>query len=92
MNSDSTFPVIVHVNLRDAGLRHAPGKGGCCDGSDHGLGVDIEEPDIERIIDRYADPYTDIDDDVLQALHEQAHPDGSLYWQNCRERGCSDVI
>ena len=26
--------------------------------------------------------------DVLQPLHEKAHPDGPLYTENCREQEC----
>ena len=28
---------------------------------------------------------------VLQLLHEQAHPDGTAYWYNCRESGCTEA-
>lgn len=29
-------------------------------------------------------------DAIIQELHEQAHPEGTLYAGNCRERGCID--
>lgn len=28
---------------------------------------------------------------VLQALHEQAHPDGAAYRENCLEPACADA-
>lgn len=75
----------VTINLTAAGLTHTKGKSDYC-GGEHDVPVSavvyIDDPDWLP-----ADDVTP----VLQALHEQAHPDGAAYWQNCRERGCADV-
>jgi hypothetical protein len=88
-----TFEADVVVDLREQGLRHAPGEV-CCGGGDHHMEVRVSEKDIELIVERFGPVFTSFDDgvtEVLQVLHEQAHPDGALSWENCRERGCREA-
>jgi hypothetical protein len=86
-----TFEADVIVDLREQGLRHAPGHK-CCDNRRHQMSVPVTESDIDLIVDRFGPdlPFFD-EDEVLQALHEQAHPDGTMFWKNCRERGCREA-
>lgn len=75
----------ITVDLAAAGLTHAKGKSDKCAG-EHDIGwvsVTSWEND-ELVIAGDLDP-------VLQALHEQAHPDGTARWEYCRERGCTDA-
>jgi hypothetical protein len=77
----------VTIDLAAAGLTHAPGKSDRCDKAD---GHDIDwlaitswdNPELREVAEVSA---------ALQALHEQAHPHGAAYWQNCREPGCADL-
>jgi hypothetical protein len=77
---------MVTVDLKAAGLTHAPGKSDKCDGQHE---VDEEfvsiDPGTAGLVD------ADGLEKVLQALHEQAHPAGTAYWENCREPACTDA-
>jgi hypothetical protein len=76
----------VTIDLKAAGLTHAPGKSDRCGQDGHDIPWEAvtgwDNPDL-----------LDADEiaPALQKLHEQAHPDGAAYWQNCRERGCADL-
>jgi hypothetical protein len=75
----------VTVDLKAAGLTHAPGKSDKCDGQhevDKEFLTDVGITDV---------PLADALEKVLQALHEQAHPDSSAYWENCLEPACTDA-
>lgn len=86
--SGDLYEAEVVIDLKQAGLTHSKGKADECDGqhtvpakavsidlAKAGLFPAAEVPDYER---------------ALQLLHEQAHPDGPLYFENCRERGCAE--
>ena len=92
-DQNGTFEADATIDLREQGLRHAPGEV-CCDGRDHAMSVQVSEKDIELIVERFGPVFTPLDDrmaEVLQALHEQAHPESTLSWENCRERGCREA-
>ena len=76
----------ITVDLEAAGLTHARGKSDRCNG-EHDIDVlsvtSIDDPDLTRVSELIP---------VLQLLHEQAHPDGTAYWYNCRESGCTEAI
>lgn len=87
--SDDLYETEVIIDLKEAGLTHAAKKADECGGmhkvpaaavsidlAKAGLVPAAELPDYER---------------VLQLLHEQAHPDGPLYFEKCRERGCAEA-
>lgn len=76
----------VTVDLKGAGLTHAPGKSDKC-GGEH----EVDEMFVTASL--AASDWVPADglEKVLQALHEQAHPDGSAYWDNCLEPACADA-
>jgi hypothetical protein len=92
MANQAPFEADVEVSLREQGLRHAPGQK-CCDGCAHLMSVQVSDSDIELIVQRFGPvlSLSDADGEVLQVLHEQAHPDGTARWQSCRERGCREA-
>jgi len=94
MANQAPFEADVEVSLREQGLRHAPGQK-CCDGCAHLMSVQVSDSDIELIVARFGPRYAPFDGEdeagVLQALHEQVHPDGAVFWANCRERGCREA-
>ena len=75
----------ITVSLEAAGLTHARGKSDKCNG-EHDIDmlsvVSLDSPDWLPADGLSA---------VLQLLHEQAHPEGTAYWENCTERGCADA-
>lgn len=79
------------VSLKDLRLRHAPGSGCTCRGLAHEISVAIDPADHELHSDYDCTQPGPLDAGVLQALHEQAHPEGTAYAENCRERGCIDT-
>ena len=76
----------VTIDLEAAGLTHARGKSDRCDGGRH----DVDMASVVSLDDPGWTP-TDGLPAVFQALHEQAHPEGAAYWENCREPGCSEA-
>ncbi len=76
----------VTVDLKAAGLTHAPGKSDKCSG-EHEVDEKFVTADLAAADWVPADGLGK----VLQALHEQAHPDGTAYWENCREPACADA-
>jgi hypothetical protein len=73
---------FITVDLRAAGLTHAKGKSDGC-GGEH----DIDEKFV--VADVTGRVHADDLGPVLQALHEQAHPDGAAYFENCLEPACA---
>lgn len=75
----------VVINLGSAGLTHARGKSDACGGA-HPVSMlavmEIDDPDLVDAGELGP---------VIQALHEQAHPDGCAYWENCRQPGCAEA-
>lgn len=87
MPGEYEAPVII--DLKAAGLTHSPGKADGCEGrhrvpGEH-VAIDLDEAGL---VPRHELPDVAA---VLQALHEQAHPDGTRWWESCRERGCADA-
>jgi hypothetical protein len=72
----------VTVNLQAAGLTHAKSQSDLCDG-EH----DIDIASVVYITDPGWVPAEELAD-VLQALHVQAHPQGTAYWDKCCEPSC----
>jgi hypothetical protein len=76
---------VIVINLADAGLAHAKGKSDRC-GGEHTLDMDaITEIEITGLMpqDRFYE--------VMQTMHEQAHPHGTVFWDKCTERGCKEA-
>jgi hypothetical protein len=75
----------VTISLEAAGLTHAKGKSDRCNG-EHDVDmlsvIALDSPDWTATAGLPA---------VFQALHEQAHPDGPAYWDNCMLRGCAEA-
>lgn len=78
-------PVVL--DLKEAGLTHARGKADKC-GGQHQVAAPAVTIDLAGA---GLVPREDLGalGEALQALHEQAHPQGTLYWASCRERGCA---
>jgi hypothetical protein len=76
----------VTVDLAAAGLTHAKGKSDKCGGT--------HEVDAQFVTRGDDDEWVSADRLVplFQKLHEQAHPKGVLYWENCREQGCAEAL
>jgi hypothetical protein len=87
------YELDITVNLAELGLAHAPGSACKCDGRAHPVSINIkpEEHDLHREDDCPALDYPDVTEAVLQSLHEQAHPDGTVFTENCREAGCLEA-
>ena len=75
----------VTIDLAAAGLTHAKGKSDRCDG-EH----DVDMLSVTSLDDPDWTPAGGLPA-VFQVLHEQAHPEGAAYWQNCREPGCAEA-
>jgi hypothetical protein len=75
----------VVVDLKAAGLTHAPGKSDKCDGQHEVDEEFLTDADITDAV------LADGLEKVLQALHELAHPASSAYWENCLEPACADA-
>jgi hypothetical protein len=75
----------VTVDLKAAGLTHAPGKSDKCGGMHMVHGEAIADFEAPGLVDAYGP------EKALQALHEQAHPGGPAYWENCRDPACADA-
>ena len=77
---------VITIDLKAAGLTHAKGKSDRCGTDGHDIAWTAvtawENPDL-------AD--TAAIAPALQVLHEQAHPDGAAYAENCREPGCAEI-
>lgn len=74
----------VTVDLKAAGLTHAPGKSDKCGGYH-----EVDETCVSADLATAGWVPADGLEKVLQALHEQAHPDGTAYWENCLEYACA---
>jgi hypothetical protein len=85
------YEMTLTLDLHDLGLQHGRGAGCQCRGLAHRVTIFIDpaQHDLHRDDDCPAD--TPLAAELLQALHEQAHPEGTVFAENCRERGCIDV-
>lgn len=86
---EDLYQAKVVIDLKEAGLTHVRGKADKCEGQ-HAVpaaAVTIDLAETGLI------PVEDLPDvgKVLQSLHEQAHPDGTQFWETCRERGCIEA-
>jgi hypothetical protein len=84
--NETRTPATVTIDLAAAGLAHAKGRSDKCGAAGHDVNwlslAGWDNPDLIEAGDVYP---------VIQALHEQAHPDAAVSWTNCRERPCADV-
>jgi hypothetical protein len=87
------FHITVQLDLEALGLRHAEGSTCPCAVGDDGhqvvLEIDLEDHGLHDEADCRADILET--EGTLQSLHEQAHPKGAVYAENCREPGCVDA-
>jgi len=77
----------VYIDLKSNGLTHAKGKNDKCDG-DHPARV--TENDLQCLLQEL-EPSPEATA-AAQKLHELAHPDGSVYIENCTEQVCADLL
>jgi hypothetical protein len=85
-----SYELELTVDLGKLGLVHAPGSVCQCDGKAHAMPVTVNLEDHEL----HADGECGIpvaSEEAAQALHEQAHPEGTAYFENCREPSCREV-
>jgi hypothetical protein len=75
----------ITVDLKAASLTHATGRSDKCENKHDVPMTAVIAFDDSGLID------PDSVSPVLQALHEQAHPEGTLTWQYCLERGCAEA-
>lgn len=87
---EGLYEAPVRIDLTEAGLIHARGKADGCAPGEHkvpaaAVTIDLAEAGLV--------PLDDLPDlgKVLQNLHEQAHPDGTQFWETCREPGCVEA-
>ena len=76
----------ITIDLTAAGLTHAKGKSDRCGTDGHDVDMTavtaVDDPDWTETAGLPA---------IFQALHAQAHPDGTRYWENCRGPGCAEA-
>jgi hypothetical protein len=86
---DNLYEAPAVIDLKEAGLTHASGKADKCEGRHKvpAAAVTINLAEAGLV------PLDDLPDlgKVLQNLHEQAHPDGTQFWETCREPGCVEA-
>jgi hypothetical protein len=87
--SDDLYETEVIIDLQEAGLTHSRGKADGCDGQ-HKVPAAAVSIDLAKAGLVPAAELPDYDR-AFQLLHEQAHPDGPLYFEKCRERGCAEA-
>jgi hypothetical protein len=80
------WDIEVTLDLAELGLRHS--KAGCRCGGKHEVSIGIQPVRHGFLPLDEVPGYAGFTDEVIQALHEQAHPDGTIYAESCRERGC----
>jgi hypothetical protein len=73
------------VDLKAAGLTHAKGRSDNC-GGEHA----VDEVHVTGVTGAGWVPADGLEA-LFQRFHEAAHPDGSAYWENCREAACADA-
>lgn len=78
------------VDLGKLGLAHAPDSECKCGGKAHEMTVTVSLEDHELHMSGECEPPLPAEE-ALQALHEQAHPDGAAYFENCQELACRAV-
>ena len=86
---ENQWEARVSIDLKEAGLTHAKGKADGCDGM-HTVEARHVTIDLAAAGLVPADELWD-HGKVLQNLHEQAHPEGAQFWENCREPGCAEA-
>lgn len=86
------FELDIVVDLKELRLRHEAKSGCKCRGIAHEMTIVIDpaDHDLHPAYDCVA-AEPDTVQAAVQVLHEQAHPEGTLYAENCRERGCDDL-
>jgi len=83
------YQAEVVIDLKEAGLTHAAKKADGCDGQHKvpaaAVTIDLDTAGLIPVEETWDHAR------VLQVLHQQAHPDGTLYFENCRESGCAEA-
>lgn len=88
--SAGDYEVDLIINLKDQGLAHADGSGCGCNGEhDLTVAVDLEAHELHP---DYECEVPALTAEAVQRLHEQAHPKGTAYAENCREPACQDAL
>jgi hypothetical protein len=87
---EGLYEAPVTIDLKEAGLKHSSYS------RDHGCGGRHKVEASAVTIDLGTAGLVPVEDladlgKVLQNLHQQAHPDGTQFWQACREPGCAEA-
>ena len=77
----------VYIDLKSNGLTHVKGKSDHCEGWHT---VKVSEEETQYLIQQL-EPSPGATA-AAQKLHELAHPDGSVYIENCTEQVCADLL
>lgn len=86
---EDAYKVDTTLDLKALRLTHAPGNDCTCAGVHPvALVIDLADHDLHRDGECDDPAYTGDIDDALQALHEKAHPDGTVFVGRCREPEC----
>lgn len=89
--SSYEYELVLNVSLSDRKLKHSDESDCKCDGKQHEMTIYVDLADYELHSDH--DCFIpDFSINALQKLHEQAHPQGSMYVGNCAERSCRDIL
>lgn len=80
------------IDLKQEGLRHAPGAVDGCKGTHTVVAELPEDSELHTPEDCGTPPYaTENEIRALQELHESAHPHGTLFAAYCREQPCAQL-
>lgn len=85
--------VGVIIDLHQAELRHRKRHKGdpkCPCGGEHPVEVEVDMERADLVPVPEIPVFLGIGE-ALQRLHELAHPEGTLYVQNCREPECREI-
>lgn len=84
------YEVDLTINLKDQGLVHAEGSKCKCHGEhDLTVAVDLEAHELHA---DYQCEVPVLTAEAVQRLHEEAHPKGTAYAENCYEPACQAAL
>lgn len=86
---EDAHTIDTALDLKTLRLTHAPGNDCTCAGIHPvSLVIDLADHDLHRSGECDDLAYAGDTADALQALHEKAHPDGTVFVEYCREPAC----
>lgn len=84
------YEVEIDIDLAELKLAHADDSDCTCKGT-HRLTVSLDLENNELHAD-YECKAPMLTAEAVQRLHEQAHPKGTLYAENCFEASCREAV